>query len=178
VTADTAGVGRRGLRRGAALLLAVSAGLPLACGSSSTQGTNGREIRDVDPTAIPATVVDLNVVHENIRSTIVKGVDTYLAATGLVSLRKDNVVQATLQISDFTSAADDSSLKFRQSLVAQVGGSAPTLVRVGSDSVYVTSATKQRVYIWFRPRRFFVLLVRNDYGTPRSLLRALLGLPL
>src|SRR5579859_1768294 len=80
VIADNAGVRRRSLRRGAALLLAVSAGLPLACGSSSAQGTNGREIRDVDPTAIPATVVDLNVVHENIRSTVVKGVDTYLAA--------------------------------------------------------------------------------------------------
>lgn len=160
--------------RGAAVVAILATALALsACGGASARGTNGNQIRDVSAT-VPATALGLAVTREYIRPTLVKAVNTYVAAAGLYSMRRNDVVEATLQISEFNSRADEASAKFRRALVALIGGSTPEGVRVGNRTVYLTTGSKQQIYVWFAGHRFYVLLVRSDYETPRGLLRSVM----
>jgi hypothetical protein len=148
-----------------------------ACGNHRVVGTSGRQIGNVEATLIPTSILDLNVVQEDIRPTLAKSSNTYVGAAGLFSMRRDNVIQATLEVARLTPKANAESPKFREVLAEQIGGSKPQTARIGTDLVYFTSATKQRLFVWFRDRSFYVLSVRSDYTQPRDLLRAVLGVP-
>ena len=51
---------------------------------------------------------------------------------------------------------------------------ADTFVRVGDRAVYLTTGRRQSVAVWWDDSYLFVLSSREDYETPRALLRAAL----
>jgi hypothetical protein len=78
---------------------------------------------------------------------------------------------ATLQVSRFNDGADVDSDKFRRTVVNQIGSTAPRTVRLGDQTVYLTTGTKQSIGVWFKGRYLFVLASRADFDEPRTLLR-------
>jgi len=144
-----------------------------ACGEPevSAQGTDGKNIETLGTDLLPADLLGLKVQAEDISGTIASEQRTYVEATSLYSLRSDDLLQATLQVSRFNSDADADSPGFRRSLLNQIGGSRPRAVRLGDETIYLTSGTKQQLAVWFRGRHLLVLATREDYPRPKSLLR-------
>jgi hypothetical protein len=150
----------------------------VSCGTASASGTAGRQLADIDTSVVPSTLNGLPVTHEDIRSTLVKAANTYLSAAALFSVRRQNVVQATLQISRFNSVAKPASLKFREAVLNLLSSGSPAPVTLGTDTVYLTTGNKQRVFVWFKGVYLLVLSVRDDYEQPRTLLRDALAVNL
>jgi hypothetical protein len=94
----------------------------------------------------------------------------------MYSFRKDNLLEATMQVSQFLDGADWTSEKFRNTLIAGVGGVAATTVRVGSQTVHLTAANQQRIAVWFKGPYVFIVATREDFGQPRALVRKLVEL--
>jgi hypothetical protein len=124
---------------------------------------------------VPDNLLDLAVQKEDV-SVVENTKRPFVEAVGLYSLRRDDLLQATLQISRFTEEADATSTKFRQSVVTQIGSTTPRLFRVGDRTVYLTTGRRQSVAVWWEDRYLFVLSSRDDYETPRGLLRAALDI--
>lgn len=152
---------------------AVVASLLAACGAPdvSDQSTAGKDITSVGDDLLPEELLGLQVTPEDISGTVASEQRSYVEATSLYSLRSDDLLQATLQVSRFNDHADAESSGFRRSLLTQIGGSRPREVRVGDDSVFLTSGTKQQLAIWFRGEHLLILATREDYPTPKTLLR-------
>lgn len=155
---------------GWALLMAI---VLTACDAPdiSGKGTVGKDITPLAGDLLPSELLGLSVQAEDISGTIASEQQTYVEATTLYSLRSDELLQATLQVSRFNSDADADSPKFRSSLLNQIGGSRPRSVRLGRDTVYLTSGTKQQLATWFRGEHLLILATREDYPMPKSLLR-------
>lgn len=160
----------RMLRWAAVLLIAALLG---ACGAPdvSDQSTAGKDITSVADDLLPGELLGLSVTAEDISGTVASEQRSYVEATSLYSLRSDDLLQATLQVSRFNEHADATSTGFRRSLLTQIGGSRPRQVRVGEDDVYLTSGTKQQLAIWFRGEHLLILATREDYPMPKTLLR-------
>jgi hypothetical protein len=155
-----------------ACLVALS--LAAACGSaSSAEEFAAKEVETFGADLLPSTLLDLNVkVEEVARTDSVKA--PFVDGIGLYSLRDGELLQGTLQVSRFAEAAEPESARFRQSVVAQIGSTVPKAYRMGSETVYLTTGKRQSIAVWFRDRHFFVLSTRDQYDTPRALLRAAL----
>lgn len=148
-----------------------------ACGGGSSTTRASKSIGALSSTLVPSTVLNLDVKEENVRGALAGIRRTYLDATSVYSFRTNDLLQATLQVSRFITAARYRSQKFQASLVTQIGGVQPTLVRVGSSDVYLTAGNQQRIAVWFHGRYMYVLATREDFAAPRTLLRRLLDLP-
>lgn len=162
------------LRRGfGALLVAVALGSTLAgCAQSSAKAVKGEQIEVLDASILPAEVQGLTVAVEE--ATAVQGAKSaFVDAVGLYSLRSDDLLQATLQVSRFT---EDAKLDnaFKRGVVQQVGSTTPQATRMSDKTVYLTTGKRQSVAVWFNDRYLFILGTREEYPTPRSLLRELL----
>jgi hypothetical protein len=155
----------------AGVALATAGLLVAACGSPSSSGVSGKAIKPLAASAVPATLGDLEVHSEGVQNLIASTKDTYVTAVGLYSLRQDNLVKATLQVSRLTDKFDYRSDKQRALLADKIGGARSDPHRVGSDIVYLTQGLRQQISVWFRSRYLFVLSVREDYPGQRSLLR-------
>lgn len=154
------------------VLLALS-----GCGQEPTAagvGMSGEEVQPLPEDLLPSEVLGLNVGQEDVKKTLTQVKATYVEALSVYSFRRKKLLQATLQVSRFGEDAADTD-GFRQSVVAQVGGSSPKRIRAGDQIVYLTSGTDQNLSIWFRDRYFFVLAVREDFERPRTLLRKALA---
>jgi hypothetical protein len=151
-----------------------------ACGGGEpvTYGISGEEIEMLDPDLLPGQILGLDVAQEDVSETIALVENTYIDALSVYSLRREELLQATLQVSRFSDEAAYESESFRQSLVLQIGGTAPKEVRVGEHTVYLTTGTNQGMSIWFDGSDFFVLAVREDFERPRTLLRQVLEVQL
>jgi hypothetical protein len=103
---------------------------------------------------------------------------TYVRSTGLYSLREGKQLQATLQISQFNDKADLSDPTFRLAIVNQIGSTQPQPFRMGSHTVYLTTAKRQAVAVFFERRSFAVLSTLDTYEQGRALLRELLEMKL
>jgi predicted small secreted protein len=160
---------RRTAARAAALLL-VAASLT-ACGGGKVQGTLGRNVKQLDSPAPAPEILGLKAQSEDVSKLISTVSDLYVNAVSIYSLRKDDVVQATLQISRFNAKARPNDPEFRKTLVTNLGGSEGTPTTVGKDTVFITQGTRQRVAVWFRAKTVFILTTRDDYDMPRALLR-------
>lgn len=161
------------MRRLAAAALAATV---LLSGSACVQksdivGTDPKAIKQLPPELIPSEILDLKVGREDMAPTLERAKRSYIEGVGLYSMRKDELLQATLQVSRFTEDDHTTSSQFRRALVSQIGSSVPQLARVGRDAVYLTTGTKQSLYIWFRDHHMMILSVREDYPEPRRLLR-------
>lgn len=150
-----------------ALLLAVA-----ACDSGSEAHERPAAARAV--AKLPSQLLGLKVVEENVTRDI-RGVSrTYVDSLGLFSFREsDDLLRATLQIGRFNDVAEPRKQKFRNAIVAQLGATSPTQVRVGNTITYLTSGSEQSIFSWFDPKGFYVLSIRSDYPFPRALLRKL-----
>lgn len=161
------GFGARGLAL-VALALVVA-----GCGRSDAgvEPTAGKQVKDLELSGLPAELLGLKVQREDVSETVARVDATFIDALGLWSLRSDDLVQATLQVSRFSAGADPRSPRFRQTVVNQIGSSKPRAFRLGARTVYLTTGTKQSIAVWFSGRHLFVLASRSDYDQPRTLLR-------
>lgn len=165
-------VGKRSLPP---LLLAVAVLLSgVACGNGDealAQATPAKQIKQLEPGLVPGELLGLPVTQEDQTETLAGVERSYVDGVGLYSLRRDDLLQATLQISRFNDNADFRSPGFRSALLAQIGGSRPKAVRMGKDTVHLTTGTRQRIAIWFRDEYVFILSTRDEFTQPRTLLR-------
>jgi hypothetical protein len=127
---------------------------------------------------MPTELLDLSVTAEDAGPTLARADNTYVKAAGLYSMRKEDVVQGTLEILSFNDKARLDDPKFRSEMVGQIGGATPEIARLGTDRVYFVRGIKQKISVWFRGRTLLILAVREDYDHPRDLLRAALELDL
>jgi hypothetical protein len=152
----------------------VAAALALAgCSRSdaSVRPTPGKAVKALDIPNLPPDLLGLKLAPENVSDDLAKVPAAFVDALSLYSLRHNDLVMATLQVSRFNAGADVKAEKFRQTVVNQIGSSAPRTVRLGRDTVYLTTGTKQSIAVWFKDRYLFVLATRGDYDEPRTLLR-------
>lgn len=148
-----------------------------ACGGSTGAGRRGTAVGSVHVT-LPDELAGLNVKRESTKSQLASISSTYLQGTNLYSLRKNDLVEATLQVSQLESGARFRSAPFRLTLVNRIGGGVPVAVRLGASTVYLTQGVRQNVAVWFRGSYYLVLTSRIDFTQPRTLLRAALGVSL
>ncbi len=142
-----------------------------ACSSSSPTGVAGKSIQTISTKALPQTLAGLDVHVEGVKNLLAETQNSYVGAVGLYSLRQNNLVIATLQISKLTDKFDYKSEKQRSLLASKVGGARPELHRLGSQTVYLTQGLRQSLSVWFYGRYLFILSARQDFDKPRTLLR-------
>lgn len=150
--------------------LGVLATVP-GCGQGEAKGVSGRAVRVLYEPAPPAAILNLAVSPEDISEQVRSVDEQYLAATALYSLRGDGVVQGTLQIARFNSAARPEDKEFREGMVQNLGGTEGIPTRIGDETVYTTQGRKHQVAAWFRGREVYVLTTRLEFEQPRALLR-------
>jgi len=138
---------------------------------ASVAPTPGKAVKTLDIPNLPPNLLGLKIAPENVSDDLAKVPKAFVDALSLYSLRHNDLVMATLQVSRFSAGADAKADKFRQTVVNQIGSSAPRTVRLGASTVYLTTGTKQSIAVWFKDRYLFVLATRADYDEPRTLLR-------
>lgn len=166
--------------RGAKLLVP-AAGLCLALLATSCGGgdvTAADERPRESSIVLPSQVLGLTVGTEDISASLEQQADQpFIDSVGLFAFRRgEDLLEATLQVSRFSSSARPEDSEFRGSIISRIGGTNPRLVRAGNQPVYLTSGRNQVVFIWFRDRGLFVLTTRRDYAFSRTLLRKLIEL--
>ncbi len=166
------------MRRPASVVvaLALAAAALAGCGRSdaATEPVAGKKVKVLELSSLPTEILGLAVQKEDVAGSVAKVNSTFIDALGLWSLRSDDLVQATLQVSRFSDGARYDKADFRQSVVNQIGSARPRTFRLGSRTVYLTTGTKQSIAVWFKGAYLFVLASRSDYDEPRTLLRAAL----
>lgn len=175
---------RRRTRRLLGLILAAT--LLSACGGDAGEadaeateeptplGFAGTEITELDASLLPPAVLGLEVTVEDVEDRIERVADTYVERLSLFAFRRDDLLMATLQVSELGGPARVEDPAFRRQVVNLIGGSTPREVRLGDTAVWLTTGTNQRLQSWFNGDHFFVLSIRSDYERPRALLRELL----
>lgn len=144
------------------------------CGGSSAaspEATPGKNIHSLPADLVPSPVLGLTVTRESVKGQLAGTSSSYADALALYAFRQGDLLEATLQVTHFNKKARVGSEKFRQRLIARIGGQQPREVRIGTDDVFLTTGTQQQVAIWFRNRYLFVLSSREDFAQPRTLLR-------
>ncbi|MGH8972891.1 MAG: hypothetical protein ACRD0C_06770 [Acidimicrobiia bacterium] len=166
------------MRRPASMLvaLALATAALAGCGRSdaAVDPVAGKKVKVLELPSLPAEILGLAVQKEDVAGSVAKVDSTFIDALGLWSLRSDDLVQATLQISRFSDGARFTESDFRQSVVNQIGSARPRTFRLGTRTVYLTTGTKQSIAVWFKGPHLFVLASRSDYDEPRTLLREVL----
>lgn len=160
------------------LLVAVGLGVAPGCGGSDAKAGEATKIGVLPRSLLGSEVLSLSVSQERLTPTVIATKRTYLDALGLYSLRKGDLLQATLQVSRFRKDAKYSKNSFRQSILQQIGTSVPRPFRMSGRTVYLTTGKRQNVAVWFTGRHSFVLSTRQEYDSPRALLRRALEIKL
>jgi hypothetical protein len=158
----------------AATVLLVALGVAVLASGCSSSGKNaiaGRHIKAISGGIVPDSLNGLAGRQEGITDQLSSINRSYVDATSLYSFRTGDLLQATLQVSRFTSSASPNTAKFRGSVVSKIGSTVPRPFRVANETVYLTTGKSQSIAVWFRGSYLFVLAVRDDYDQPRHLLR-------
>lgn len=171
-------VSRLRLRSLGAVLVAAVALAGCARSDASVDPTPGKQVKALEIPNLPADLLGLKIAPEDVAEDLEKVPAAFIDSLSLYSLRKDDLVMATLQVSRFNAGADFEDETFRQTVVNQIGSTAPKTVRLGGETVYLTTGTKQSIGVWFKGRHLFVLATRGDYDEPRTLLRKALEIAL
>lgn len=156
------------VRRVLPLALAVTL-LVGACGGKAA--AKPTKVLKLQPKGLPSTMDGLAVASESSVDKTQGLKNPYIDALGLFSMRKDDLLQATLEVGRFIKSAKSNTASFQGSIVAQIGTTTPKAFKVGSHVVFLTTGENQSLAIWFKGRYFFVLATRGDFPTPRTLLR-------
>jgi hypothetical protein len=165
-------------RRPAALLVALALAFAVGACGRDDGSQQAAPIAQMGADVLPKRILDLTVKREDVHERVGGVKRPYVVATGLYSLREGKELQATLQISEFSAKADVGDPSFRLAIVNQIGSTQPRAFRMGSHTVYLTTAKRQAVAVFFKKRSFVVLSTLDTYDEGRSLLRALLELDL
>lgn len=139
--------------------------------AASVKPTPGQAVKALEIPNLPADLLGLKLAPEDVSADLGKVPAAFIDALSLYSLRHNDLVMATLQVSRFNEGANVKAEKFRQTVVNQIGATAPRKLRLGGETVYLTTGTKQSIGVWFKDRYLFVLATRADYDEPRTLLR-------
>jgi hypothetical protein len=171
-----------------ALAVVAVAALLSGCGRSDaapSAATPGKQVQTLDLPGLPSSLgtpqtpgdlLGLAIKKEDVAEPVSRVPATFIDGLALYSLRHDDLVQATLQVTRFNSRAKVASATFRQAVVNQIGSSTPRPFRLGPKTVYLTTGTKQSIAVWFSGRYMLLLASRSDYDEPRTLLRKALEL--
>jgi len=147
----------------------------VAAGACSDDIDQGAGNADPARLRLPQQIAGLQVVREDIKSNL-KGIDRpYVDTVAVFSLREDELLRASLQVSRFNAAARPEDRKFTDSIAATIGGASPEKFRVSDKDVFTTAASDQVVFTWFGGDGMFVLAVQQDFEFPRTLLRRVLN---
>lgn len=144
-------------------------------GSQVAAATGGKQVETAG-VALPSQILGLVVKPEDVSKLLKEAKRPFVDSVGLFSLRENDLVRATLQVSRFNFLASPKSPEFRSSIIDQLGSRRPERVRVGETLVYVTFGNEQHIFAWFEGRGFFILTAHQNYEFPRTLLRRLLEL--
>ena len=157
----------------------VSTSLLAACGGDkqAEEGTPAKSLTAVAASTLPSTILGLNVTPEKVtKATTKEARRTYFDQVSLFGLRRGKVVMATLQVGHLGPDPRYVTSDFRNDLVYQLaGGGTPNTIIIGDDTVYLTRGTKQSLAVWFHGRYEYLLSIREDYRTPRRLIREALA---
>jgi hypothetical protein len=123
---------------------------------------------------LPGQLLGLQVKPEDVSKQFEKTKRSYIASLGLFSLRENDLIRATLQVSRFNRLANPKDSQFRSLIIGRLGTTKPETLRIDNFDVYATSGTDQNIYAWFEGRGFFVLTTHRDYEFPRTLLRRII----
>jgi hypothetical protein len=154
-----------------AVLAAAVAFAGCARSDASVEPTPGKAVKALEIGNLPPDLLGLKLAPEDVAEEVTKVPAAFIDQLSLYSLRKNELVMATLQVTRFNDGAKVTDDKFRQTVVNQIGSTAPRTVRLGGETVYLTTGTKQSIGVWFKDRYLFVLATRSDYDEPRTLLR-------
>lgn len=157
-------------RRWAAALAAVALLGLAGCGEAELTGTPGKDIKTLPVTTVPKVLNGLAVKPEKVTKALEQAKQSYVDAVGFYSLRKDNVVQGTIQVSEFGPSARLGDPEFRTQIINQSSPGTPATVNVNGTGVQQSTGTKSTVSIWFSEDRFVVLTVLKSYLGARGLL--------
>jgi hypothetical protein len=172
-------VPRTAVRRVLLLLSAVGVLLAPACSSSEADSPPTPAPASAYQVNLPAQLLGLKVVSENIRSNLDRIQQSYLQGIGLFSFREGNdLLRATLQVGRFNAVADQKKQDFQDDVIGQLGSSVPIPLRVGDRTVHLATGSDQNIFSWFDEKGFYVLSVRSDYPFPRTMMRRLLKMEL
>jgi hypothetical protein len=147
----------------------------VACGGETSAAATNQSGEPAPSIKLPSRLLGLKVTNEDISSSLQQNQQAFIDSVGLFAFRRSkDVLEATMQVSRFSPGARPEASNFRGSIISRIGGTNPRVVRVGKQSLYLTSGRDQVVFVWFKKRGFFVLTVRRDYAFPRTLLRRIL----
>lgn len=155
------------------ILIALCLGVVMgACsrGGPSTASGGSDEIA-TGGVQLPRQILGLQVAPEDVSAEFAQTKRSYVASVGLFSMRENDLVRATLQVSRFNRLANPGSPAFRNLIINRLGSQRPEILQVGTTDVYVTSGTDQQIFAWFEGRGFYILTTHRDYEFPRTLLR-------
>lgn len=128
---------------------------------------------EVRADAVPAELLGLHSAPEDVSAQLKKAEDrAFVNAVRMWSLREGDRLRATIEVARFAPDASPERPSFQRSIVAQIGTSAPRQRRVEDQTVYVTVANKQAIFMWFRNLHFVLLSTSTEYTSPRALVRA------
>lgn len=147
-----------------------------ACDGGVTGAVTGAGKVTAPRIQIPDQILGLKVTSEDVTEQVEEVERPYLDAVSMFSLREEDLLRATFQVSRFNRLGRPGSASFRRQVTAQMGGSVTEELRVEDLVVYTTSGAQQNVYAWIEDRGFFVLSVHEDFEFPRTLLRRVVNL--
>ncbi len=123
-------------------------------------------------TAVPSNLRGLRVSEEKVGPPSNKSGKQYLVEVALYSLRRpDRQLEGTLQIGRFRKGAPIDAMAFRRKIAGQVGTTVPVEHRVGDTTLFVSRAKRLNIVSWFTGVHMFVLSMREEYASPKSLIR-------
>lgn len=125
---------------------------------------------------LPSQVLGLKVAKEQVSKDVLKVDRPYIDSVGIFSMRENDLLRATLQVSRMNAVARPKSNSFRNSIINLMGTTSPQKLLVSDTVVYNTAGNKQSLFVWFEGRGFYVLSVHEDYEFPRTLLRRMIDL--
>lgn len=141
-----------------------------SCGDQGPVTGQAASVKALPAELVPPGFGGLEVRPEDV--SVVEGTKRpFVDGVGLYSLRSNELLQATLQVSRFTEESEVDKPSFRTAVVGQIGSTTPREFRMGEDTVYLTTGRRQSVAVWFKERYLFVLSTREEFERPRSLLR-------
>src|SRR5688572_32297071 len=113
--------------------------------ASQAKPTPGQAVKALEVPNLPADLLGLKLAAEDVTEDLAKVPAAFIDSLSLYSARRDDLVMATLQVSRFNDGADVKAEKFRQTVVNQIGSTAPRTVRLGGETVYLTRSEERRV---------------------------------
>jgi hypothetical protein len=166
---------RRSLQLAAGIVALTTMFSGAACGSSNPEGTSAADIKQLPENELSGTYLGLEARREDIGGSLSnQEANAYIDAIGLYSLRNNQRLEATLQISKLSEHARPKDPKFQQLVANQIGGTKVQAFVMEGHQIYRSSQRKQSLTSWFQGDYFMILSVRDTYKAPRTLLRVLL----